>query len=97
MDKKNRPDAILGTETNIRHLLIEADYRVPEDVAVAAVSLGISDVDAGIVEDAEEVGCAAVKTLIALIQRGEFGIPEHRHNVLVRGKWQDGASLPDRR
>lgn len=95
--ERNRPDAILSTEYNIRSLLTASGYRVPEDVAVASTSVSLSDVDAGMAENGREVGSAAVKTLVSLVQRGELGIPETRYSIQVRSSWQDGSSLPDPR
>jgi LacI family transcriptional regulator len=94
--KQNQPDAILTTEGNMKMLLKAAGYRVPEDVALAATSVSNSDADAGIYENPGEVGRTVVKTLAALLQRNEFGIPEFPQDILVRGKWEDGATLPDR-
>jgi DNA-binding LacI/PurR family transcriptional regulator len=92
--KRHRPDAILSTEGNIVGLLNAAGYRVPEDVAVAASSVRNSDADAGIFENPEEVGRAAVKTLISQLQRHELGIPEFPQDILVHGIWENGRTLP---
>lgn len=92
--KQYRPDAILSTEGNIVSLLNAAGYRVPQDVAVAASSVRNSDADAGIFENPEEVGRAAVKTLISQLQRHEFGVPEFPQDILVHGMWEDGSTLP---
>ena len=94
--KKHRPDAILSTESNIKSLLAAASYRIPEDVGLAATSVSNSDADTGTFENPEEVGRIAVLNLIALIQRNEFGLPEFEQDILIRGKWQDGVSLPSR-
>jgi len=92
--KKHQPEAILSTEGNIIALLTAAGFRVPKDVGVAATSIMASDATAGMLENPMEVGRVAVKNLVALIQRGELGMPEFRQNILVRGNWQDGSTLP---
>jgi|SRR5579862_3177648 len=94
--KKHRPEAILSTENNMKSLLGAAGYRVPEDVGLAATSVSISDADAGTFENAEVVGRIAVQNLVGLMHRNELGIPESEQDILVRGTWQDGASLPER-
>src|SRR5579862_2848124 len=95
--KKWKPDAILSTEGNTKLLLTTAGYHVPGDVGLASTSVSNGDVNAGVFENPEEVGRAAVNNLVALIQRNEFGIPEFRHDILVRGRWEDGSDLPERR
>lgn len=94
--KKHHPDAILSPERNLKQLIEAAGYRVPEDVGLAATSVKNSDADAGIFEQPEEVGSTAVKTLVSLLQRGEFGIPKLPHDIMVRGIWEDGKTLPPR-
>jgi DNA-binding LacI/PurR family transcriptional regulator len=94
--KKYRPDAIISTEGNIKALLTAAGFQVPRDFGLAATSISNCDVDAGMFENPEEVGRTAVKNLVGLIQRNEMGIPEYPHEILVRGKWTDGACLPPR-
>ena len=93
-----RPDAILSTEWNIKLLLTGSGFRIPEDIALASTSIINTggEVDSGMLESPEEVGSTAVRTLVGLIQRNEVGIPEHRHDILVRSRWQFGNTLPIR-
>ncbi|AHF91460.1 LacI family transcriptional regulator [Opitutaceae bacterium TAV5] len=51
---------------------------------------------AGIDQDAERIGAAAVNHLISMIQRNERGRPERPLRILVEGAWRDGASVPGR-
>src|SRR4051812_13757247 len=92
--KKHKPDAILSTEGDIIAMLDKAGFKAHEDVGVAATSILATDTNAGMFDNPMEVRRTAVKTLVALIQRGELGIPEFRQNILVRGNWQDGSNLP---
>lgn len=92
--RKHRPDAIISTEYNPRKLLEAAGYRVPQDVALAAANVANCDASAGMLESPREVGRVAAMTLIALIQRGEFGLPENQQDIFVRGIWTDGDTLP---
>ena len=80
----------------MKQLLSAAGYRVPDDVSLAATSVKNSDADSGIFEQPGEVGATAVKTLVALLQRGEVGIPNLPHDIMVRGVWEDGKTLPAR-
>lgn len=93
----HRPDAILTEMAELASLLSELGCRVPEDVALAATSVRDGNADAGICQNSEEVGRAAVETLISLIHQNQAGIPQLCREVLVDATWQDGSTLPDRR
>ena len=95
--KAHRPEAILTAAPNTRALLETAGYCVPRDVAVAAASIGQCDVDAGMSSSPGEVGRIAISTLVRLVQRNEVGIPDYPVEILVRGKWTDGGTLPPAR
>jgi DNA-binding LacI/PurR family transcriptional regulator len=94
--KKNTPDAILTDLYFLRPMLREAGYRVPQDIGLAATSVLDGDADAGIYQQSEEIGKAAVQLLISLIHHNERGIPEISREVLIVGRWQDGSTLPPR-
>lgn len=91
--KREKPDAIL-TDLNLRALLTETGWRVPEQVGLAALSVLDGDADAGINQNSNEIGRAAVQTLISLIHHNERGIPQVPREVLVAGRWVDGSTLP---
>jgi hypothetical protein len=50
--------------------------------------------DAGIYQNPEYIGKAAVEMLISLINHHYTGIPEICRELLIEGKWVDGSSLP---
>jgi len=80
----------------VRDMLREAGYRVPHDIGLAATSVLDGNADAGIYQQSEEIGKAAVQLLISLIHHNEHGIPEIPREVLIVGRWQDGSTLPPR-
>lgn len=47
----------------------------------------------GVIEDDERIGEVAVDSLVAMMHRGEHGIPEKPQRVLVAGHWHEGNSL----
>ena len=94
--RKNRPDAIFSEVAEMRGMLAEIGCDVPGDVGLATTSVLDGGVDAGINQHSEEVGAAAVETLLELIYRNETGLPALGREVLVNGGWQDGATLPPR-
>jgi LacI family transcriptional regulator len=52
---------------------------------------------AGIDQNANLVGEAAVDLLIGQLQRNERGLPDYPKTTLVGGTWVDGASVRPRR
>lgn len=94
--KKWKPDAIL-TEVPATALLLNlAGLEVPKDIAVAGLSVGNLPFDAGIYQNPEEVGRVAVLVVVSLMQDNALGVPSVAREVLVKGTWVDGASLPPR-
>lgn len=89
-----KPDAILTDVGDLRTWLIRLNYRVPQDVGLAALSVLDGGADAGIDQNSREIGRTAVQTLISLIHHNERGIPQLPREVLVSGRWVDGVTLP---
>ncbi len=93
---RERPDAVISTHAGLRALLERLGVRVPDDLAVAASSIVDGNFDAGIDQNAHEIGRVATRTLAGLIHQGEHGLPQVTRRVLVEGRWVDGTSLPAR-
>ena len=95
---REKPDAIISIETRpIIDALHVLKLKIPDDIGM--VNLGCYDMTgnyAGIYQAYEEMGATAVDQLIAMLQRGERGIPERANSTLVGGVWVDGKSLPAR-
>jgi len=94
--REAKPDGILTDSLAVPSLLEKAGYRVPEDIGVAATNVRDMSVDAGIDQNPEEIGRITTLTVISLIHDSDLGIPECIREILVRGKWVDGKSLPPR-
>ncbi|MFZ4777151.1 MAG: LacI family DNA-binding transcriptional regulator [Terrimicrobiaceae bacterium] len=89
-----RIDALVCV-SGIQHILIEAGCRVPEDCAVALLGWQSEFPNmAGMDEQGELIGVAAVNFLVGMIHRGERGVPESPYRLLIEGKWRDGDSAP---
>jgi LacI family transcriptional regulator len=95
--REQRPDAIITLHANAREVLESLGYRCPDDIALATVNTMDCDVDAGIDQNATEIGRCAVLQLLSMIRDNERGIPECMRETLIRGSWVDGATLPDRK
>jgi len=97
--KKTKPDAIFHDFPPFPHLLGKAAYRVPEDIGMASTTIFESDkpvIDAGLDQNSEEIGRVAVLVLLSQINDNARGIPPISRQILVQGRWVDGASLPRR-
>ena len=92
--KKCRPDAILTDISHLPDMLAKAGHQVPRDIGLAALSVLDGHADAGINQNSEEIGAAAVQLLTSLIYHNQRGIPQIPREVLVAGRWVDGETLP---
>lgn len=91
--RKHRPEAIVTTRPEIFGWLAEAGVAVPEAVAVAHIDthakLGVAGVD----QQSEKVGAAAVDLVAEQLQNNEKGIPPHAKTVLIDGRWISGSTV----
>lgn len=94
---RNKPDVILTDVLFLLPILENLGLKVPRDIAVASTSVLDGITDAGIYQNSEEVGRAAVQFVISLINHNERGIPNICRELLIEGRWQDGKAVPDRR
>lgn len=86
--KAHRLDAILTADYQLDGL-----SGLPPDLEVVGLSLpSPASHMAGIVEDSRRMGAVAVDQLVAMIQRGERGIPHTPLRIHVEGVWHDRKS-----
>jgi len=95
--REQRPDAIITLHPHAREVLESLGYRCPDDIGLASVNTLDADVDAGIDQDATEIGRCAVLQLLSMIRDNERGIPRSMREILIKGHWVDGTTLPDRK
>lgn len=92
---RERPDAIISLPgERICEQLQELGVRVPDEIAW--VSLGCYEKGgshSGVFQNYELIGKVAVEFLVAMIHRGERGIPEQRHTVQIKSLWEEGETL----
>jgi len=94
--KAQKLDAILTDLIPLRQWLKDAGYRVPGEIGLATLSVLDGNADAGIDQNSEEIGRAAVQLVISLINHNECGIPTVCRELLIEGRWVDGSTLPTR-
>ena len=94
--KTHRPDALLSLHPQVRELLETLGYKVPDDVGLATVNTMDCHIEAGIDQNAAEIGRCAVLQLLSLVYDNDTGIPQTMRETLIKGLWVDGPTLPDR-
>ena len=92
----HKPDAILTDNPQLPEALVRAGLRIPEDIGLAATTILDCPISAGIYQNPEETGRVSVLMLHSLINDHDRGMPSISRQVMVEGKWVDGASLPPR-
>ena len=96
--REHRPDALLSTNAAATaRWLQSAGWRTPQDVGL--VDLRWNDPASGITGiryHAPRLGALAVDMLVGLLHRHESGVPVDPHEVLLKGEWVEGNTLPRR-
>ncbi|OJU98403.1 MAG: hypothetical protein BGO12_12485 [Verrucomicrobia bacterium 61-8] len=92
--QKYRPQVIVAQDWRVLAILRDQGIRVPEDVgfACAGLPLGTNEMT-GVVEDSSRMGEVAVDLVVAMIQRGERGVPGKVQRILIEGDWVEGRTL----
>lgn len=93
--RTNKPDAILTDKKETAGMLKKAGYRVPEDIGYVVMCVPDCG-NAGIDQNAEEIGQVSVVVVVSLLNDQDRGLPPVPRSITVPGIWTDGPSLPDR-
>lgn len=94
--RAERPDAVItgGESDSVLEWVRRSGRRVPEEVAVVALDLHVSDGSiAGIDQCSEEIGATVVDTLVGRLYRNERGALSRPLRIHVMGEWIEGATL----
>jgi LacI family transcriptional regulator len=91
---EHRPDAIVSQEPQVLRLLDRIGLRVPDDVGYAHLALNTGETHcAGMNQNSELVGSAALDLVDAQLRRNERGIPLVPKTVLTPGFWVPGPTV----
>ena len=91
---KHRPEVILFTGLPVATWIARLGLRVPDDVGLVHLDWSAECAPlAGIDNDAEAVGAAAVDLLVGQLHAHEYGVPRREKIVAVPGRWVAGSSL----
>ncbi|MFA5687632.1 MAG: LacI family DNA-binding transcriptional regulator [Kiritimatiellales bacterium] len=95
--KKYKPDIIIssGIDRLVWKALQQTEIRIPEETAFVTLSRsGAESLVAGVNENENLVGRAAVDQLARLLYNNERGIPKHPTVTQIAPAWEDGATCP---
>ena len=91
---EHRPEAVLSLAGQCVRVLNELGVRVPEDAGFAHLALTAEDHEwAGVNQNSELVGAAALDLVDAQLRRNEHGIPAQAKTVLIPGVWVPGPTV----
>ena len=92
--KKHRPDVILTIHPGIKKWVESFGLRVPRDIGLVNLD-NVLDEDgwAGMLQNNQSIGSAAVDVVVGQIHRNEMGIPPFQKCVLVSSTWTGGKTI----
>ncbi|HEY5891675.1 MAG TPA: substrate-binding domain-containing protein [Chthoniobacterales bacterium] len=93
-----RPDSLLVYKVDVRKFLAAKGLRVPEDIGLAWLYRTSREMDgtAGIDGNLDIVGAAALDLVVDRLKTNNFGASKYPREILIKGAWRDGATLPER-
>ncbi|MEM6821583.1 MAG: LacI family DNA-binding transcriptional regulator [Verrucomicrobiota bacterium] len=92
---KNKPDVIFSANQDFIDVINSVDLKIPEDVAFVQLDLPPNHNHvAGIRQNSEHVGKAAVDQVNSLYQANEKGLPNTAKTIQIEGDWVNGDTLP---
>jgi LacI family transcriptional regulator len=94
--REHKPDAVIGFLNRVYGWLVEAGYRVPDDVAFACLNVWPRETYTGMSVQHPQVACSAVDFLISQMHENQFGVPPVQHCLLLEPHWVEGTTLPER-
>jgi DNA-binding LacI/PurR family transcriptional regulator len=90
--RRYRPDAIMGVDWGMLAWLRSRGIETPRDIAYAQLDWHPRCGCAGVRQNGDAVGAAAVELVAAQLEQNERGVPARPRTVLVRGDWIDGPT-----
>ena len=88
-----KPDAVI-VSSPLWDMIQNTGIEVPKALAVASPMVPERSPElTGIIEKCQEIGSAAIDTLIHMIQHDEKGLPKTPRFILLEGKWNHGCTV----
>lgn len=92
--RKHRPDVIVSQDWRALEVLKKMGINPPKDVGLACAGFppNVTHIS-GVGEDSKRIGEVATDLIVAMIQRGERGVPDKAQRILIEGDWVEGSTL----
>jgi LacI family transcriptional regulator/LacI family repressor for deo operon, udp, cdd, tsx, nupC, and nupG len=88
-----KPDAVIISSPQWS-IIQQSKIKIPEELAVACPMVPKDNPElTGIMEKCQEIGAAAVDTLVHMIEHEKRGIPANPKYILLEGEWNEGSTL----
>ncbi len=96
--ERNQPDALLVYKVPAAKFVARLGRKVPTDLGLAFLYRTAAEMQssAGIDGNLGEVGAAAFDLVVERLNTNRLGATEHPKEVLIKGSWQGGPTLPFR-
>jgi DNA-binding LacI/PurR family transcriptional regulator len=96
---RNEPDSLVVYKFPAAPLLAQRGVRVPQDLGLAYLYRTSDEMGgtAGIDGNLDAVGAAALDLVVERLFANSTGTPLHPKEVLIKGTWQSGATLPPKK
>ena len=96
--ERNQPDSLLVYKVPVRQFLAKREKTVPEDLGLAYLYRTSDEMGraAGIDGNLSAVGAAALDLVVEKLNANSTGPTDHPKEVLIKGTWHNGATLPSR-
>jgi len=95
---RNEPDSLLVYKFPVRPMLAKRGVRVPDDIGLAYLYRTSDERGgaAGIDGNLDFVGAAALDLVVERLYANSTGVSEHPKEVLIKGTWHEGPTLPSK-
>jgi DNA-binding LacI/PurR family transcriptional regulator len=92
--RQHRPDAVVTIHPPVLEWLRKTGVKIPAKVGFALLdwSSEMGDV-AGVDQNSETVGAAALELVAAQLTQHEYGVPPSPKTILIEGVWRDGDTV----
>ncbi|MFH1499420.1 MAG: LacI family DNA-binding transcriptional regulator [Verrucomicrobiota bacterium] len=95
--KKHRPDVILTIHPEIKEWAESFGIRAPRDIGLVNLDNTADSSWAGMIQNNQNIGSAAVDAVVAQINRNEIGIPPFQKCILISSAWIPGKTVQKQR
>ncbi len=91
---RHRPDVIFSMHMEIEKWLADMGLKAPADIGLIHLDR-TSTVKrwAGMTQNNESIGIAAVDMVVGQLHRNETGVPLFQKNMFISGSWRDGVTV----